>query len=477
MELGMSKLNRTEKNLWVVLVLLTIFAAVCFINYVRHEIKSQSILRALQYETPEVLSKEYGNASVDAALKDIASKRERISKLKLQDIPEQEAKMQQLDRQIKANKDNSEQLLSKIEIQKGKIRALETSIAERETERNRAMTAPEIEMKRAQEGLTITKTHLESTQREAKRHLEQAEEMYNIIRRYTQTRYYTAEASIKSLRDRLETKDREMRSRDAIFNDTVSGKIIAVDHNEKMAVVNIGKADGVKRGMVFRVFRVEAGVQKTLAMFQAAKINPSTTQGYLVYHENIVKLCSQCGYQAQNREMRFCIYCVQGENDSDVVPLVLRDISNEQNKKILNHVLVSDSITHPLFYPGKTFKFTLIGDRVDLENRISNDEDDELSEEVLKGRIVLAKRAEKERTEKLIDRIKFYGGEYLSDVTQETDIIIAGRLIDSFAAASDDEEKRKAYEKQDQVLKYASLLGIPVLHESNLLMYLNYHQQ
>ena len=150
------------------------------------------------------------------------------------------------------------------------------------------------------------------------------------------------------------------------------GKIIAVGKGGTNYVsINLGWADGVRKGMKFDVYEERgSGVKIRKAKVELVGVHASTSDCTVLPHLRRRPVCPQCGWEAYREDMRYCIYCALGDNNDEVQNLDRRVIATIVAKKNpFNPIVPGDKISNPFYYQGRQMKFVFAGDPVRRSRR------------------------------------------------------------------------------------------------------------
>lgn len=280
-------------------------------------------------------------------------------------------------------------------------------------QRNEQGTEYGEELSRLQAQISDMREQISEEQEKAERKLE---EFRGIRSKY--------ETELNQARDELRKfTARERQTADVIAD----GSILKTDYETKIAIIDIGSSNGVKRGYRFEVFQIRAGVHRESKGFLEVKtVNPETSTCIMLERDIDFPRCPVCGYVAHLPEELYCPYCSGGTSGIGVQKL------SASPKKVTiginpdNPIAADDLVWNPLFGGAKGNTIVYKGDPL-LPNRFSR--------------------------HFIEDIITWYGNGLEKDISAEVDLVVAGKLAtDAVDAARE--------------------LGIPIIYEFELFPFL-----
>jgi Zn finger protein HypA/HybF involved in hydrogenase expression len=176
------------------------------------------------------------------------------------------------------------------------------------------------------------------------------------------------EAKLNRMRERRARLE-ELREDGKVLSATVDGKV-------NMAVVNIGKRQGVRPGMVFDIFEVKRDGEKVRkGKLRLREVQSQQSFGTVLAARDIPKFCPKCGWSTTDITHTFCTYCLGGEDEKEREAMRLAEGSTKDRvtaPEFLNPVKEGDFISSP-FYLGrlkqKAFTFAIIGQAADRSSQ------------------------------------------------------------------------------------------------------------
>lgn len=260
------------------------------------------------------------------------------------------------------------------------------------------------------------------------------------IREAIEGRIRELESENSMLTDQL-ARVTEVDDRPAIALEPVDGRIIDGSVADNLLVINLGHADGVRRGMRFDVLRWDKNRYRVMGALEVSKVNPTSSNAVIVRERLPVMFDDKSGYTAKEPEERFSPFAAEGENLDKVV--YLRDIGLEEHSTMdpQNPIVIGDFVHNPFFRAGRPLTFVLTGDPIAYP-------------------LDVAKR-----------RIEFNGGRVVDKIDATTNVLYIGRMPD-LSQAVEDEERMRKIEDMQAIYKRARRYGIPIMWEVNVVDFL-----
>ncbi len=205
------------------------------------------------------------------------------------------------------------------------------------------------------------------------------------------------------------------------------GKLLKVDEPTKLAIINVGKAHGVKKGFIFEVFQIKGGNRRVhKGMIEVKTVDEETSAATILVREIRLPRCPNSGYAAMRPEERFSPYDSGGQSGLRVVKLQARPKEVIWGMNPDDPMAEGDLIYSPFFDPGSVLRFTVKGD-------------DHIAY----------------TPEEIVRSIKWHGGIVDDEVTATTDYLVSQRWA------------------QDPIKK-ARELGVPILYEFDVFRFLRH---
>jgi len=171
----------------------------------------------------------------------------------------------------------------------------------------------------------------------------------------------------KARKRELEDKIARIKQREADeMKVEADGEIIAVgDRVTRFLSVNIGRVQGVRKGMKFSVFEEKLSGEKVIkGRCEVMVVRPTSSDCVLLPAEEELPTCPQCGWRATKPDLRYCVYCFLGDNDDEVTPLEKPRVVLSVAADRMNPIVVGDFISNPYFTPGQELIFVFGGETI-----------------------------------------------------------------------------------------------------------------
>jgi hypothetical protein len=219
-------------------------------------------------------------------------------------------------------------------------------------------------MKTAEDAFNREKTTLlreiDRVKRELKRKKEENESDIATI----QGEIARVQTDLSEVNDKLKILREKRELADVLEED---GQIIQVGSSDTNYVaLDLGWADGVRKGMKFDVFEVRGGDTKfRKGQVEITKVHAHSSDANILPPKRRNPICPQCGWEAYKPDMRYCIYCALGDNNDEIQPL------DEKVSGVLikpqdpfNPIVRGDKISNPFYYKGRKIHFAYAGEPV-----------------------------------------------------------------------------------------------------------------
>lgn len=147
------------------------------------------------------------------------------------------------------------------------------------------------------------------------------------------------------------------------------GKIVHADEKTGTVTIDIGRAAGVRKGMLFDVFEIRRnGDRVRKAKIQVTKLEAEYSTAIVLAAQDPQPFCSNCGWQAYESYMHYCPYCTDGDDtNSDSIPDDARKLTPGARELMivspdpLNPLAEGDLVSNPFFERGRRYTFALGG--------------------------------------------------------------------------------------------------------------------
>jgi hypothetical protein len=216
------------------------------------------------------------------------------------------------------------------------------------------------------------------------------------------------------------------------------GKVLEVDVDRMVSVIDLGAVNRVSRGMRFDVIRWRQNRWDRVGSLEITKVFASTATAMIVNDVQQRMVCPLTGFVGAPG-MRFSPYASSGENQDKVVSLINMGVEETASMKKHDPILKGDLITNPFYSRDRELNFTIAGEPSEYTH------------------------------EELNTLVNKYGGKVLPKVTVETDYLVLCRVPEQGIA-----DKKQILEETTAAKEMAKQYGIPVMREIELIQFLRH---
>lgn len=427
---------------WCAIAILGVAAAYGLISYFNQTTSYQQMEASLVQATPQELAQR-GNTAIQKLLQERGKLQEETNDLKMNRLVEKENKVTSLTSELSTEKERTKSVQLKFDEQKFANNNLKKELEE--TRKILAKAGSESDQERRdKEDLKRKIDEISSQLDEVVRDKKSLQSNEKVLTESAQKRIQSLQREKAQLLEAINKKTEAIRNRSSTKRDEADGAILSLDIPTRFCVIDLGRINGVHRGMRFDVMRSRQNKMVRLATIEVTKVGSSTSEAAILNEPSIKKVCPVTGYVAPNPEERYSPYAV-GDGDR-AIPLATVVQEDVCTMKESDPVVVGDIIVNPVFEKDKKLKIAFAGDPVIYPI------------DVLKNQIQEA------------------GAQLQDKVDIDTDFLVIGRLdeakINAIGGEKDAAEKDPKLEEYRKTLDIASQYGIPVIREVELYDYL-----
>ncbi|MBN2713645.1 MAG: hypothetical protein JXR97_14585, partial [Planctomycetes bacterium] len=236
---------------------------------------------------------------------------------------------------------------------------------------------------------------------------------------------------------------KETGRQEAIKTEQYDGKIIQVDIDNKFVVIDLGRAQKVRRGMRFDIIRWRLNDWSLMGSIEITEVGETTSNGVILDAIVQKKVCPLTGYVAKSPEEKYSPFAAGGPGQNQVVELVKVDVEEKPSMNPMDPIIIGDYITNPFYSKDRELKFAVAGESI----------------------------GDKHSVNEIKQLITNYGGIVQDKVDVDTDYLVLGRILDEGSVAESEEAKKR----RDATIKardMATQYGIPIMREIELLNFI-----
>lgn len=426
-------------GLWCAIAVLAVAAAYGLISYYDQTTAYQQMEASLVQSSPKDLVR-IGNKEVGKLILQLDKSEAELKNLKLNVLSEKESKIISLDAEINSERERTKTVerryaeqveinkIAKAELEKVREIAELSGVIGEQEQRDKDDLRKKID---------DVSVQLEQAQRE-KKSLQVGEKA---LTESAQRRIQILQREKAQLLEAINKKTEAIRRRATGTQSEADGKILSLDIPTRFCVIDLGRINGVHRGMRFDVMRWRQNKLNKLATIEVTKVGSSTSEAAILNEPPVRKVCPVTGYVATDIEERYSPYATgEGDRAIPLVSIVQEDVSSMKES---DPVVEGDLLVNPVFERDKKLKIAFAGDPVVYPL------------DVLKNQIQEA-------------------GAVLQEMIDiDTDFLVVGRIDqDKLLMEPEFGDKDPKLEIYRKALEIANQYGIPIIREVELYDYL-----